>query len=966
MPSEPVDLTAAQKEILARLGGLGRRDGTIAEKRDEILSQLARPGLFSFSRLRAILDFGDQSISAAVEKHIQADSQVVERANGALYRLKDDVRSDQIRRKGLGILEGGIEADGWDDFERLFNRVSQVGSIQAEDVAEFGAEFSIRVAHILGSENFPSASKLKSIARTQRRARSYEATKERIFVGREGELAAARQFLVRDEYPRVLQIHGAAGAGKTTLVKKALQRLYHDDASIVVEVDFERPVNDQNLLSFVGRELLYALYDGGFLLDRQLHNLERDVSQIVDRDALIRLLQRPMAGAANMGKRVHFFFDSVEIFVNAFNDPLPLMDLIEALVQEFEPCSVVLATRLSTFAFNVPLETIHLHPLTDDEVRQYCEESNLPPAAELFVLRTLPERNPLLLTLLVEAVKRERSLSFSDLKRGPFNNVLFQRYVIERIIDKLPKFRHRDIAQAALPLRRITQELLAESGIFPEFSRHGDRQVSDIFNELEKQIIFFESGEDGLYIRQDIRSLLLRLGFASGEKEQLNRIRRRALDFYLGKFRGGDQAARKEALYYALSLNSDRPVLEEIWSADDGNELLKYQDDFTPRSRSWLKHKLQRRWRLSDFTDAFVDDAEPESVNFVFNAFYSGRVDSIERLMKAKSFFKSNSYSAIFAEAMVDLARLNYQSAISKIAYSAMHAPPSASHQILQQGLRVAAISDVDAGELIDHARRVYFELAESGGDNRWLASYYSFWIARLLPEPGELRREVIQFKEMLEGIEPRHLAKRSKLSVMQFNDLCLLGSAEDPDFAIYWLQSITPKKLAPSSLRHVYRYLYKEQRHLIPSAAPTLPTNPTAQSSPGERKSWERALNAYLKSKEKTDARDVGSLRQAMLINASDILLGLLIASIERTSARTNVSEHEIVREFLNRKVTGGSNVSSIVAASVRQLARDGDLYEAIIVQRDEYEIRKALTNWLRFFQIDIKAFLPDRNRKN
>ncbi|MGQ3215886.1 hypothetical protein [Shinella sp.] len=394
--------------------------------------------------------------------------------------------------------------------------------------------------------------------------------------------------------------------------------------------------------------------------------------------------------------------------------------------------------------------------------------------------------------------------------------------------------------------------------------------------------------------------------------------------------------------------------------------MLKYLDDFSPRSRSWLKHKLQRRWKLSDFTEAFPEDAEPESVNFVFSAFYAGRVDSIERLRRSKALLKSSDYSAIFAEAMVDLARLNYQSAIEKITISAKRAPQSASHQILQQGLRVAAISHVDAGELIDHARKVSSVLREPGSGNPWLASYYSFWIARLVPEVGALRFEVKGLAAILEGEDPRQIAKRSKLSAIQFNDLCLLGSAEDPDFAIYWLHSINPKKLTPSSLRHVYNYLHAEHQHLIPRSVLAKHEVGSVQSSPSVRKNWEAAVSGYLKSKDKGPGGNVRSLRSAMLINASDILIGLLIASIERTSVSTNVSERELVRELFNRTITSAENVSSIAAASVRQLARSGDLYEAIIDQRDDYEIRKALTNWLRFFQVDIDALVLDRNRKH
>ncbi|MGQ3292388.1 MAG: hypothetical protein ACT6U0_09265, partial [Shinella sp.] len=136
--------------------------------------------------------------------------------------------------------------------------------------------------------------------------------------------------------------------------------------------------------------------------------------------------------------------------------------------------------------------------------------------------------------------------------------------------------------------------------------------------------------------------------------------------------------------------------------------------------------------------------------------------------------------------------------------------------------------------------------------------------------------------------------------------------------------------------------------------------------SSPSVRKNWEAAVSGYLKSKDKGPGGNVRSLRSAMLINASDILIGLLIASIERTSVSTNVSERELVRELFNRTITSAENVSSIAAASVRQLARSGDLYEAIIDQRDDYEIRKALTNWLRFFQVDIDALVLDRNRKH
>ena len=44
-------------------------------------------------------------------------------------------------------------------------------------------------------------------------------------IGREDELAAIRQFLSRDDWPRTLLLEGEAGAGKTTLWQDAVDSL---------------------------------------------------------------------------------------------------------------------------------------------------------------------------------------------------------------------------------------------------------------------------------------------------------------------------------------------------------------------------------------------------------------------------------------------------------------------------------------------------------------------------------------------------------------------------------------------------------------------------------------------------------------------------------------------------------------------------------------------------------------------
>ncbi|WP_170973478.1 ATP-binding protein [Rhizobium sp. FKY42] len=954
--------TPAQEAILARLRGAGTNDGLVLRTRNDLFEKVARPGLFSMSEVRAIIADLPSNIVRPVEDQLTAASQGIETPSGHFYRLKDEVRRDIVRERGRSILDHGLSVAGWDSFERLFLSVLTSGELTGSLIKEYGGEPAVRVARILGDQRLPSEQKIKSLSRRLRKKDAFESVNSRIFVGRQHELREVHEFLIDSDQHRVLQVHGVAGVGKTTLIKKALQDI-HDERSIInVEVDFERPVNDYNLVPFVGRELLNALFDADLIPESRFIALEKEINETFDPSQLTRLLKRFVEAKTHTGGRVHIFFDSVEIFLNAFADPVPLMSLIENLVEDLDGCFVLLATRLSTFEFRVPLKTINLKPLSDAEVRQFCRESELPPAAEYFVARTLPERNPLLLTLLVAAVKREKSLTLEDLRSTPWNDIFFQRYVLERIIEKLPRFLHREIARSALPLRRVTAEMLADPTLFKELDRFVDRSIDEIFKDLQKQVIFFEKSDDAIYLRQDIRNILLRIGDATPQKTDFAVMRRRALDHFLERLGEGDRKASNEALYYALCLNEERPLLDRLWTDHDGgSELLKYLDDFTPRSQAWLKRKLDRRWKLGDFKDAFEEDAELESIKYVFTAFNSGRVETIDKLRRSNPVFRSASYSAIFADAMADLVRLNFHSALEKIAAAATRAPDAAIHPILQHGLRIAAVSGANADHVIDQANLVCFQLKDRGGDSEWLASYYTLWIARLVPRKGALKDEVTRLKEQVAGINPRQLARLTKLSELQINDLCLLASAEDPDFATIWLRSVNAKKLTAPALRHAYAYLNVHRRDVLPSAMLERLSSRSKPSSSNRRTGWESAVHAYVKSRTSVPAGDVTSLRTAMLIQASDILVGLLIASIQNHSPSHDPRERDLVNQFLNRPVSNDGNISTIVSATVRQLAREGDFYQTIIAQKPDFEIKRALSNWLRFFKIDINELSDD-----
>ncbi|WP_267553080.1 ATP-binding protein [Rhizobium rhizogenes] len=953
--------TEAQREILERLRGVGSNDALIAKSRSDIVEKLARPGLFSLSELKNLLSNVNPQILRSVEEQVLSASLAVDMQSGHFFRLKDDVRRDLVREKGPRVLEGGIRVADWDSFEKLLALVLEAGELNEANIQQFGAELAVRVVRILDDETLPSEIKIKSVARRLRHQEALEAVGNRIFVGRNQELSEVREFLIDSEAHRVLQIHGVAGVGKTTLIKKALLDVHEGRSAVIVEVDFERPVNNHNLVPFVGRELLYSLFEAGLMSEKRFASLEREVNEVLDATSLVKLVKRIVESETRNGGRVLFFFDSVEMFLNAFSDPVPLMTLIEALVEDIDGCFVLLATRLSTFEFRVPLKTISLEPLTKMDVREFCRMSDLSLQREHFVLRTLPDRNPLLLTLLVAAVKRDKDLSIKDLENKPWNDIFFQRYVLERLIDKLPKFLHREIARAALPLRRISAELLADGRIFPEVAKYLDRPVNDIFKELQDQVVFFETTDDMIYLRQDIRNVLLRIGNNTKQKIDFDATRRKAFDHYLKRAREGDLTASTEALYYALCLNEDKERIEQLWTSHGGSELLKYLADFTPRSRGWLKYKMDRRWIMEDFEDAFKEDAEFQSIGFVFNAFYAGRLDSIERLKNSNTVFRSASYSAVFADAMSDLGHLNFESALGKIAVAAMRAPEDAVHPILQQGLRIAAVSDANAGDIIDHTTRICFDLQERGNESKWLASYYALWIARLVPQRGALKNEVSKVKEWISKVEPRNLARISKLTEMQINDLCLLGSAEDADFAALWLKSANTKKLTAASLRHINNYLQTERRDVLPAAMLERLSSAREMTVPGKPVGWEAALHSYAKSRAVVEPGDVTSLRTAMLIQSSDILVGLLIASMQRHYRRPDLTEREKIFSYLHRRVSSEVNVTAVVSSTVRQLAREGELYRTIIDQGDDFEIREALSNWLRFFRIDIRDLSND-----
>lgn len=960
---------ASLRASLQRLAASGSRDAAIA---NEIARELTPPGLFRVDQLRNLVG---QRLSEAnnVVSFVTAKSELVRETDMgvAVYRIKDELRRDFVRAEGLSVMlssqSSKIEPE-MDGLERLLLDLSLGANVEVSTVAAYGVETVLRAVRILKSaiETLPSETKVQSYARIIKQKSWIESSAGRIFVNRHDETLILKSFLQENtieqsEYASILELRGPAGVGKTTIILRAIESLKQHANLVFIYLDFERPVSNNDVLRFVFVSILNALFDAGQVSERALRDwLKRaeEISDTRDMTAFARQLKRETEDPESNWV---VFFDSVEIFLNSFGDDSALTEAIDSISEVGAGVKILVATRLSGLPYSSQSTSILLKNLTEQDIKEYCSAAGLDLVREKFVEMMLPEGNPLLATLLIEAVRNDNYFSFSDIEIRKQSEDLFHRYVLDRIIAKLPDQLLRDIALSAIPLRRITPSMLQDETLFSEIGRYATPEPDTIFERIRSQVIVFDTRDGNLVVRPEIRGTVLALGLKSGlvkfedkfhaayehSKSQINR--------------DSESEIATDILYYALMLNKSRNSLEEHWDAAAGTELSRHLPEFPNRSKAWLKRKLGRRWNSTDFREGFLEDVDKEYLSFSYNAFVMGRSRQVDNLLKQqkKSRRTMQGPGAVFAQAIAnvgnkhwDTVRANMCDAVNSIDEQKTRL------EVLAITTRfISLLSDPQETAIQFKELREFAELHRlKERDAIWWNAYLDHWAAAFSDDEEALYRVAHKHVKVLFELSRN---SRPPIAQREVCELYLLASKAWPEVAVRWAMWVNTTQLSNRVVRTLIEFY-----NLLDGAKVSVDELPPMSVGGGERigsrsnlKRQQRSVSAEIQPSE--DALEV--LRRAAFIHVSDMVTGLLSAEMSRQFRSLEKYDLVKIAEVVGKPLRSGVPSSAAIGSLVRHVFNTGNfsflIRELVSQKPDAFKhVDGAVDNWSSIFGVDRK----------
>jgi len=961
MRSQPVSIEHL-RAVTERLALRGERDSSNA---DDVVRRLVCPGLFTESEVAELIAEVTNGASNILEYVLAKSERVRDPTNGeALYRVKDDTRRKIVSESGLSVMSdsGHRKVDArFDGLETLLSQLVYGATLGVDTVASFGVETALRATSILRpvlQHRLPTEQMLRSFARISRQKSWMNDSLERVFINREKEYERLRNFLLEtvDEEAdgAIMEVRGAAGVGKTTLVRRAITNAYTQRRSVVIYLDFERPVSNDGILNFFFSSLLQALFDEGHISESAFLDWSRQISSMSQPKDMTEMLTRLRSVSRYPDSPWLMFFDSAEVFLNAFGDETALIDAIDAVTEGPFGVKVLVATRLSSLSYSAPSSSILLQNFTESDLMKYCRMSGLDALRSSLVIQLLPEYNPLLATLLIEAVRHETKFSLSDLAKRELSADLFQRYVLDRVVAKLSDEFARKIALSAIPLRRVTAAMLSDQNIFINLKNYAYVEPSDIFERVKTEIILFETENDCLVVRPDIRATMSALGMASQDSEFI-RVLRAAYQHSVRRLKSArrDPEVITDALYYALMLRAPRGILEEHWDSAAGPELLRHLSEYPPRSIAWLKRKTGRRWHSSDFDAAFPQDADDELFSYSYTAFLTGRMDQVTELVEHLQGNRKRKQPGLqFARAIVAL----WQGDWYKARIGILQAAPEASSNVMRMemlavAIRITALHDDLAGpDLAVTIDRLFADANINDRDSPWWAAYFEVWLSALLDGTAALDRAVARHSKTLSELSP---GSRPPLGAREVCELYLLASRVRPGMAARWSSWVDTAQLSTRVVQAMFSFF---ERLMYPLSNGEHNKGPTSTVSRRELKRLQKRLVAT------ADFQDVAELRTAMFINVSDIVAGQLTAEVTRHFDHLDDEDVYRIGTMFGKSFRPGVKANTFYSSVVRQTlvrAQLNRFVDQLVAARpdDFIDLDHALDRWSTVFDVDRLA---------
>ncbi len=461
------------------------------------------------------------------------------------------------------------------------------------------------------------------------------------FVGRNEELDQLSQYVFESELPIPLFVFGTGGVGKSTLLARFMlaHAVPQDVAISYIDIDRSTIRPDQPLTVML--DFFTQLYpqlgmpsgaadsivkEMTFALSR--HEAGRHFESVYDDDnrRLISVVSHSLKKWLH-GRKALLILDTMEEAEFMGSDVMwPLIKFLLALNRSLNELRVILSGRTLPveyleqafrnfqwtaptvdkdpallLAIPLPNRPLNLTDLTDEPARQLLKSSLAETKvkdlsdSEIDDVIALVSRNPMCLKLAarlleeegIEKWRSERSEVFAKLKAEKIQALLYGR-----ILRHLHDDEARKVAYPGLIARRIDAEVIREVLAGPcKLNLRPDHNEYHIFNALsrEKALMFIDPVDNSLRHRADVRRSMLDDLSDHIDKDVIDEIDSKAVEFYSAK----DGAVnRAEEIYHRLRLKQEESILTSRWDPQAASHLQGALNEVSPHQRLWLAERL--------------------------------------------------------------------------------------------------------------------------------------------------------------------------------------------------------------------------------------------------------------------------------------------------------------------------------------------------------------------------------------
>jgi hypothetical protein len=591
-------------DVAADRRELSKKAAAPADRPDEALMRAAlrvnvRPGTFS-------------------EAQQQLLRPRVVNPNEKMWTLQSNVRQSVIRSAGsLEALRPYAPRNGTRPGQRVISKILAGPPYELAESPEEELSWWIQASRWFSgvAPELPSPADANRVLRRRRVRSRLDAIAGEDFIGRTTELRAMRKWYER-EPPVPLCISGVGGVGKSALVARFAASLPKD--TLLLWLDFDRadlaPDDAVSVISGLAEQTQV-----------QLDNFTPPSVNVSDWKASARALAQALV-ARRLERPPLLVLDSFEVaqYAERYQELWPVLEEISTSLSSLR---VIVSGRAPMKALKLHGRSAELLPikgLKPKDSREWLRRNGIRSSRVIEDVIKRSRGLPLVLHLARRLVETGGKVNDLPKKLPP---EIIAGFLYDRILDRVQHASLKPLAQGALVLRRLTEDIIRP--VLDGQVELPPGEPADWFRDLSREAALVD-GTGVLRLRPEVRSAALEL--LEQEKPDLVRsVDQRAAQWYATQDVNNPEIAA-ELVYHRLRLG-DVNGAKEAWR--DGCSLyLQYADeDLEGKAHTWLRARLGS----STVTEAPLEAWEYEAAERIRGARLRGLGRAAAQILKERT-----------------------------------------------------------------------------------------------------------------------------------------------------------------------------------------------------------------------------------------------------------------------------------------------------------------------------------------